>query len=69
MICLPAIPRQLTPANTHGTVLSILFARAISIAPADQGCITIESFGAAGVVAFVDSRREGVRSGEEKERR
>jgi len=39
------------------------------MAPADQGCITIEGFGAAGVVAFVDSRREGVRSGEEKERR
>jgi len=69
MICFPAIARKLIPARIHGTVLSILFARAISIAPADHGCINGDGFGAAGVVAVVDSRREGVRNGEEKERR
>jgi hypothetical protein len=60
----------------HGTVESILFARAISIAPADHGLVkNIEGFGAAGEPGWMDvgfclsPRRVGERSGEEKERR
>ena len=37
MICFPNMTGLLTPAKIHGTVESILFARAISNAPALQG--------------------------------
>jgi hypothetical protein len=60
----------------HGIVESILFARAISIAPADQGLVkNREGLGAAGepgwieVGACLSARRVGERSGEEKDRR
>lgn len=60
----------------HGTVESILFARAISIAPADHGLVkNMEGFGAAGEPGWMEEgvclspRRVGERSGDEKERR
>jgi hypothetical protein len=64
-------------ASTQGTVLSSLLARAISIAPADQGLVnSIIGFvgmgaplrvgGTAGVIGLM---REGDIRGEEKERR
>ena len=75
----------LSPARIHGTVLSILFARAASRAPALQGLRKrVLGMGWAGEPGWVDeamveesgllefglmARREGVRSGEEKERR
>lgn len=64
-------------AIIHGTVLSILFARAISSAPADQGLAKSEAVGGvdglpgckvAPVDGFVESRL-GERYGEEKDRR
>jgi len=63
-----------TPARIQGICESILFARAISIAPADQGLVKrTEGFGAAGLPGWsVEGevwRREGERIGEEKERR
>lgn len=74
MICLPNITGKDTPARIQGTVLSSLFARAISIAPADQGFVNKrDGFGAAGLpgcsVEGEGCRSEGERSGEEKERR
>lgn len=75
----------LIAASIHGTVLSILLARAISSAPADQGLVKRSDglgcaglAGCAGEAAFmVESgfegsegmSKEGDRSGEEKERR
>lgn len=61
-------------ARIHGTVLSILLARANSIAPADQGDVKIiEGFGAAGVsgcrVEATGFNSSGESVGEEKERR
>ena len=60
----------------HGTVESILFARAISIAPADQGLVkNMEGFGAAGEPGWIEvgdclsPSKVGERSGELKERR
>jgi len=62
--------------NTHGTVESILFALAISIAPAENGLAkNKEGFGAAGEPGWMDVGSElevrsvGESSGEEKERR
>lgn len=65
-----------TPASTHGQKLSILFARASSIAHAlpgvaksiDDGC---DGLPGCDVVPglFPVGRREGVNIGEEKERR
>ena len=74
MNCLPAMIGNETAARIHGTVLSILFARASSIAPADQGDVKIiEGFGSAGVTGCnleaTGCRSEGERVGEEKERR
>jgi hypothetical protein len=64
-----------TVARIHGTVESILFARASSIAPADQGDVKTRATTAVVlgrvVLLLVDGglRREGEISGEEKERR
>jgi len=66
-----------TMAAIHGIVESILFARAISIAPADQGDVnSTDGFGAGGLLSIVagvvpdrGSRRDGEMSGDEKERR
>lgn len=65
-----------TPASTHGQKLSILFARASSIAQAlpgvakiaDDGC---DGFPGCDVTPGLSSigRREGDRMGDEKERR
>ena len=72
------------PAKHHGTKLSILFALAISRAPADHGFAkSILGFGCAGEPGWaggaalrqegfegsVGTRRDGERRGEEKERR
>lgn len=64
-------------ARIQGTVLSILFARAISRAPALQGLTkSAVGFGLAGEPGWVETtpplvelRREGDRSGDEKDRR
>jgi hypothetical protein len=64
-------------ANIQGTVLSSLFARAISIAPADQGLVkSIMGFGEMGVplmvggtMGLIGLMSEGDIRGEEKERR
>lgn len=74
MNCLPAMTGKETIARIHGTVLSILFARAISIAPADHGLVNrSEGLGAAGEPGVrlegCGWRSDGVRSGEENERR
>lgn len=85
IICLPAMGRKLIPARIHGTVLSILFALAISSAPADHGFVkSILGLGCAGEpgwagdAALIEedgfkgsegTTREGERYGEEKERR
>lgn len=60
----------------HGIVESILFARAISIAPADQGLVkNIDGFGAAGEPGWMEDgvclspSKVGERRGELKERR
>jgi hypothetical protein len=61
-----------TPAMTHGQNESILFARASSSAPADQG-FAKRAGAADGSSArrepLEEARREGERSGEEKESR
>lgn len=64
------------PASHHGTVLSILFARASSIAQALPGVANRVEAGFDGLPGWVDApaapavgRREGERIGEEKERR
>lgn len=75
--CLPAMTGKLMPARIHGTVLSILFARAISKAPALHGLENkVLGLGWAGEPGWVDTtpllfaaRREGDSRGEEKERR
>jgi hypothetical protein len=76
MYCLRAITGADIKVRTHGRVESILFARAISIAPADHGLVkNIEGFGAAGdpgwmeVGVFESARSVGERSGELKESR
>lgn len=47
--CFPSMTGELMAARTHGTVLSILFALAISKAPADQGFANSkDGFGCAG---------------------
>jgi hypothetical protein len=60
----------------QGTVESILLARAISMAPADQGLVkNMEGFGAAGEPGWIEDgiclspRSVGERSGELNERR
>jgi hypothetical protein len=77
MICFPTMTGALMPTRIHGTVESILFARAISNAPALQGLTKM--LGWAGEPGWAEvpvllpeasvMRREGERSGEEKERR
>lgn len=76
MICLPAMTGKDTAARIHGTVLSILLARAISMAPADHGLVKrSDGLGAAGdpgvrlagVSGFCSS--DGVRSGDENDSR
>lgn len=74
MNCFPAMTGKEMEARIHGTVESILFARAISIAPADHGLVkSTEGFGAAGLpgwrVEGAGCKREGERIGEENERR
>ena len=85
MTCLPAITGKLMIARIHGTVSSILFALAISNAPADQGFVnSTDGFGRAGEpgcacdcalsveLEFVGSdgmSNEGERIGEENDRR
>lgn len=79
IICFVAITGKLTPASTHGQKLSILFARASSSAPALYGLVKIcrsrdeltwaPWWIAAAVWSGTVWRREGERSGEEKERR
>lgn len=76
MYCLIAITGAEVKVRIHGTVESILFARAISIAPADQGLLkNMEGFGTAGEPGTMEDgvclspRRVGERSGELKERR
>jgi hypothetical protein len=63
-----------TVARIHGTVESILLARASSMAPADQGDVktratTAVVLGRAVLLLEGGLRREGEISGEEKERR
>lgn len=78
-ICLKAMTGKLIAQRIHGTVLSILLARAYSIAAAEKGdAKNVDGFGTAGdpgrtesgspVVPFVE-RRLGVMVGEEKQRR
>jgi hypothetical protein len=76
MYCLIAMIGAEVKAQIQGTVESILFARAISMAPADQGLLNIrDGFGAAGEPGTMEDgvlwspRRVGERSGELKERR
>jgi hypothetical protein len=76
MYCLIAMMGAEAKAQIQGTVESILLARAISIAPADQGLLNImDGFGAAGEPGTMEDgtlwspRRVGERSGELKERR
>jgi hypothetical protein len=79
MACFANITGKLTPARIQGTVLSILFALASSMAPADQGFVKMaDSLGCAGEPGTADEggdgseggvRRDGESSGEEKERR
>ena len=76
MYCLMAITGAEVNVRIHGSVESILLARAISIAPADQGLVkNMEGFGAAGEPGWIEDgvclspRRVGERSGELKERR
>lgn len=65
-----------TPAITHGQKLSILFARASSIAQAlpgvaksmEDGCAGVPGWELAPGPSFV-GRRDGERIGDEKERR
>ena len=80
MICLRAMTGKLTPAKTQGQKLSILLARASSRAPAECGlanrwrssdeltCAPWLMMACAAWSGTV-SRREGERSGEEKESR
>lgn len=65
-----------TPASTHGQKLSILFARASSIAQALPGAAKSVDAGCVGFPGWADEpgdlstgRSEGERMGEEKERR
>lgn len=84
MICFPSMTGALMPAKIHGTVLSILFALAISKAPADQGFANRrDGFGCAGEPGWAaeimfpelgpvpssGTSREGESVGDEKERR
>lgn len=74
--CLAAITGALMTMQIHGTVESILLARAISIAPAEKGeAKNMLGFGAAGEPGVSEeglagsANNVGLRSGEEKERR
>lgn len=84
MICFPSMTGALMPAKIHGTVLSILFALAISRAPADQGFANNrDGFGCAGEPGWAAEimfpelgpvpssgmSREGESVGDEKDRR
>lgn len=79
MICLPNMTGKEMMAKAQGTALSILFARAYSIAPADQGLAnSMDGFGAAGLPGWREAaepsvigslRSVGERMGELKERR
>lgn len=75
-ICLPAITGSDTPASTQGQKLSILLARASSIAHALPGVAKVIDDGFDGLPGCdVDpalsavGRRDGVNIGDEKERR
>jgi hypothetical protein len=78
-ICLKAMTGKLIAQRIHGTVLSILFARAYSIAAAEKGdAKKVDGLGTAGepgrrergspATPFA-GRRLGVMMGEEKQRR
>jgi hypothetical protein len=75
--CLNAMTGKLIMQITHGTVLSILLARAISIAAAEKGeAKKAEALGAAGEPGRrvrgsppLTGKRAGVMVGEEKQRR
>lgn len=55
MYCFMAMTGADARVRIHGTVESILLARAISIAPADQGLVkNIEGFGAAGEPGWIE---------------
>ena len=76
MICFPMQMGALSPAKIQGTVLSILLALAASRAPALHGLRkSVLGTGCAGepnwteVPELLVLRRDGDRSGEEKERR
>jgi hypothetical protein len=77
MICFPSITGRLIAAIAQGSVESILFALANSNAPAlcglnrrDPGLLGFPGWSVVGPSpCFVTSRRDGERSGEEKERR
>ena len=74
MICFPNITGKEMAAKIQGTVLSSLLARAISMAPADQGLVkSSDGLGAAGLpgrsVEGEGCNNDGERRGEEKERR
>ena len=75
MTCFAAMTGELMPTRIHGTVLSILFARAISRAPGLQGLANnVLAFGCAGEPGRLDviplgARRDGERRGELKQRR
>lgn len=75
--CFPNMMGNDTMAAIHGIVESILFARAISMAPADHGEVkSRDGFGAGGLLSTVagviperGSRSCGDNIGDEKERR
>jgi hypothetical protein len=76
MYCLIAMMGAEVSVKIHGTVESILFARAISMAPADQGLVkNMEGFGTAGEPGWIEDgvclspSNVGERSGELNERR
>ena len=78
MVCLASMTGVLIPTKIHGTVEDILFALAISSAPALHGLTKILlGVGCAGEPGCVEvvpwssivARREGERSGDEKDRR
>ena len=76
MICFASMMGALMIMQIHGTVESILFARAASIAPAENGdAKNMLGLGAAGVPGLSDEGLEesaksvGLRYGEEKDSR
>jgi len=77
MTCFNTMMGADASVKIHGTVLSILFARAISIAAALNGLGNnrdgVGWYGVTGVVPFVsrpaEGKSAGVMSGEEKQRR